>query len=77
VDISHRFRSEISIAKLYASRALNRVADIAVQVHGGMGWARESPVERLYRDARVFRIVEGADEVHRTIIARSVLAARA
>jgi acyl-CoA dehydrogenase len=70
VELSKLFAKEISIAKLYASRALNRVADIAVQVHGGMGWCREYPVERLYRDARVFRIIEGADEVHKEIISK-------
>jgi alkylation response protein AidB-like acyl-CoA dehydrogenase len=71
-ELSRLFGKEISIAKLYASTALNRVADAAVQVHGGMGWCREYPVERLYRDARVFRIIEGADEVHRGIISKSL-----
>lgn len=69
-DLSALFGKEISIAKLYASLALNRVADAAVQVHGGMGWCRDYPVERLYRDARVFRIIEGTDEVHRGIISK-------
>jgi acyl-CoA dehydrogenase len=72
-ELSLMFGKEISIAKLHASTALNRVADLAVQVHGGMGWCRDYPVERLYRDARVFRIIEGADEVHRGIIAKSLL----
>lgn len=70
VELSRLFGKEISIAKLYASTALNRIADAAVQIHGGMGWAREYPVERLYRDARVFRIIEGTDEVHRGIISK-------
>lgn len=70
IELSSLFGKEISIAKLYASRALNRVADGSVQIHGGMGWCREYAVERLYRDARVFRIIEGTDEVHRGIIAR-------
>lgn len=72
VELSRLFAREISIAKLHATRALNRVADVAVQVHGGMGWCREYPVERLYRDARVFRIIEGADEVHKEIIAKAL-----
>lgn len=72
-ELSRLFAKEISIAKLYASNALNRVADTAVQVHGGMGWCRDYPVERLYRDARVFRIIEGADEVHRGIISKSLI----
>lgn len=71
-ELSRMFGKEISIAKLYASTALNRVADAAVQVHGGMGWCRDYPIERLYRDARVFRIIEGADEVHRGIISKSL-----
>ncbi len=71
-ELSRLFAKEISIAKLYASTALNRVADAAVQVHGGMGWSRDYPVERLYRDARVFRIIEGADEVHRGIIGKAL-----
>ena len=71
-ELSRLFGKEISIAKLYASTALNRVADAAVQVHGGMGWCRDYPVERLYRDARVFRIIEGADEVHRGIISKAL-----
>jgi alkylation response protein AidB-like acyl-CoA dehydrogenase len=72
VELSRLFAKEISIAKLYSSQALNRVADVAVQVHGGMGWCREYPVERLYRDARVFRIIEGADEVHKEIISKAL-----
>ena len=71
-DLSLLFGKEISIAKLFASTALNRVADTAVQVHGGMGWSRDYPVERLHRDARVFRIIEGADEVHRGIISKAL-----
>jgi acyl-CoA dehydrogenase len=71
-ELSTLFGKEISMAKLFASTALNRVADTAVQVHGGMGWSRDYPVERLYRDARVFRIIEGADEVHRGIIAKNL-----
>ncbi|MGB3374839.1 MAG: acyl-CoA dehydrogenase family protein [Microbacterium sp.] len=74
LQLSSLLGKEISIAKLQASTALNRVVDVAVQLHGGMGWAKETVVERLYRDARAFRIVEGADEVHRTIISRALLA---
>lgn len=77
IELSSLFGKEISIAKLYASQALGRVADAAVQIHGGMGWCREYPVERLYRDARVFRIIEGADEVHKNIISRSLVRQRA
>lgn len=63
---------DISIAKLHATRALSAVADLGVQIHGGMGLAREYPIERFYRDSRIFRIVDGTDEVHKTIIAKQL-----
>jgi len=62
-----------SRAKLYASEMVNRVAYRAVQVHGSMGYSRESEVERMYRDARVIPIYEGTSEVQRMIIARDLL----
>ncbi|MGB3274840.1 MAG: acyl-CoA dehydrogenase family protein [Castellaniella sp.] len=73
-DIDHGKdpREKISMAKVYASEMLGRVADRAVQVHGGMGYCADLPVERLYRDARIFRIFDGTSEVHRSVIARSL-----
>jgi len=62
-------------AKLYASEMVNRVAYKAVQIHGSMGYSRESDVERMYRDARVLSIYEGTSEIQRMIIARDLLAA--
>jgi len=62
-------------AKLYASEMVNRVAYKAVQIHGSMGYSRESDVERMYRDARVLTIYEGTSEIQRMIIARDLLAA--
>jgi butyryl-CoA dehydrogenase len=62
-----------SKAKLYASEMVNRVAYKAVQVHGSMGYSRETDVERMYRDARVITIYEGTSEVQRMIIARELL----
>ena len=59
--------------KLFSSEMFNRVADRAVQIHGGMGWMKESPVEWFYRDSRITRIVEGTSEIMRMIIARSLL----
>jgi acyl-CoA dehydrogenase len=64
---------EASIAKLYASEALNAAADDAVQIHGGMGYMREAGVERFYRDARITKIYEGTSEIQRLIIARTLL----
>src|SRR5690348_3027926 len=64
-----------SRAKLYASEMVNRVAYKAVQVHGSLGYSRESDVERYYRDARVISIYEGTSEMQRTVIARELLKA--
>jgi butyryl-CoA dehydrogenase len=65
--------SAASKAKLYASEMANRVAAKAVQIHGSVGYSRETDVERMYRDARVITIYEGTSEVQRMIIARDLL----
>jgi acyl-CoA dehydrogenase len=62
------------MCKLYASEMVGRVADRAVQVHGGMGLVRGFPVERFYRDVRHYRVGEGASEIQRMLIARDLLA---
>ena len=67
-----RYRRLSSIAKLHASETAMRVARDAVQVFGGYGYAREYPVERLFRDAKVTEIYEGTSEIHRTIVARQL-----
>src|SRR6266513_1598515 len=64
-----------SKAKLYSSEMVNRVVYKAVQVHGSVGYSRETEVERMYRDARVLTIYEGTSEVQRMIIARELLGA--
>lgn len=64
-----------SRAKLYASEMVNRVVYKAVQVHGSVGYSRETDVERMYRDARVISIYEGTSEIQRMIIARDLLGA--
>jgi len=61
-----------SKAKLYASEMANRVAYKAVQIHGSVGYSRETDVERMYRDARVLSIYEGTSEIQRMIIARDL-----
>ena len=63
-----------SKAKLYASEMVNRVVYKAVQIHGSVGYSRETDVERMYRDARVVTIYEGTSEIQRMIIARDLLA---
>jgi len=67
------FGRESAMVKLHCSEALDRVVDRAVQVHGGMGFMSEYPVERLYRDARITRIFEGTNEIQRLVIARHLL----
>ncbi len=62
-----------AITKLFASEALGRCVDKAVQIHGGMGYMSEYPVERMYRDARITRIFEGTNEIQRLVIANDVL----
>ncbi len=62
-----------SRAKLFASEMVNRVVYKAVQIHGSTGYSRETPVERMYRDARVISIYEGTSEIQRMIIARDLL----
>jgi acyl-CoA dehydrogenase len=63
-------------AKLFCSQMVNRVADRGVQVLGGMGYMRTVPIERFYRDARLYRIYEGTDEIQKLVIARQMLAAQ-
>jgi butyryl-CoA dehydrogenase len=72
-DSGGKMGSTASRAKLYASEMVNRVVYKAVQVHGSLGYSRESEVERMYRDARVISIYEGTSEIQRTIIARELL----
>ncbi len=64
-----------SAAKYFASEAVGRIADRAVQIHGGSGYIRGIPVERLYRDVRLFRIYEGTSQIQQLVIAREMLKA--
>jgi alkylation response protein AidB-like acyl-CoA dehydrogenase len=71
-DSGQRMGAAASKAKLYASEMVNRVVAKAVQIHGSVGYSRETDVERMYRDARVITIYEGTSEVQRMIIARDL-----
>jgi acyl-CoA dehydrogenase len=57
-----------SVATLYCTEMVGKVADLAVQIHGGTGYMREVPVERIYRDVRLLRLYEGTSEIQRLII---------
>jgi acyl-CoA dehydrogenase len=66
-------RHEASMAKLAGAQMVWRVADRMLQVHGGMGYTREVPIERVLREVRVYRIFEGTDEIQKRSIARNLL----
>ncbi len=71
-----RYTLEASMAKLFASETAMYVANQAVQIHGGMGYSKELPVERYFRDAKITEIYEGTSEIQRVVIARQELALR-
>jgi butyryl-CoA dehydrogenase len=71
-DRGEDFTEAASKAKLYASEMANRIAYQALQIHGGYGYIKEFPVERYYRDARVFTLYEGTSEIQRIVIAKHV-----
>lgn len=79
LDVARRFdegsdlRVGPATAKYFASEMVGRVADRAVQIHGGAGYMRETTVERFYRDARLFRIYEGTSQIQQVIIARETI----
>jgi butyryl-CoA dehydrogenase len=72
-DQRRRFTKEAAMAKLFATEMGERVCRNAIQIHGGYGYSREYPVERIYRDARLMTIGEGTSEVQRMVIARSLI----
>ncbi|MBU3916544.1 acyl-CoA dehydrogenase family protein [bacterium] len=72
-DRKENFTLEASMAKLFASEMVNRVTAKAVQIHGGYGFIKDYPVERFYRDARVFTIYEGTSEIQRIVISNHML----
>ncbi|NUN69315.1 MAG: acyl-CoA dehydrogenase family protein [Bacteroidetes bacterium] len=64
---------DAAIVKLFCSEAVSEIADQALQIHGGMGFSAELPLERFYRDARILKIFEGTNEIQKLIISRQVL----
>lgn len=73
VDRGENATFESSIVKLFCTESASQVIDEAIQIHGGMGFSRELPLERMYRDARVTRIFEGTNEIQRHVIASELL----
>ncbi len=73
LDAGERPLADMSSCKYFASEMVCRVADRAVQIHGGAGYMAAFDVERFYRDVRVFRIFEGTSEIHKMIIAREMI----
>ena len=71
-DNGENFTLQASMAKLFASEMVNRITAKAVQMHGGYGFTKEYPVERYYRDARVFTIYEGTSEIQRVVISNQI-----
>ena len=72
-DSGARFGKEAAMAKLFASECAVKVTGLACQIHGGAGYMKDKPIERLYRDARIFTIYEGTSEVQRMVIASMML----
>jgi len=72
-DRGENFSGAASMAKVFASEMANKVAYQALQIHGGYGYMKEFPVERYYRDARVFTIYEGTSEIQRKVIANHII----
>lgn len=75
-DLGRDIKVDASVAKVYGTEVAGKVIDRCIQMFGGMGVAQELPLERWYREARIRRIGEGPSEVHRMVIARSILGAR-
>ena len=68
---------EIPCTKYFCTEAVGRIADRALQIHGGAGYMAEYDIERLYRDVRLLRIYEGTSQIQQIVIARQTLKARA
>ena len=72
-DLGKNISTQSAMVKLYCSDSLDVIADYAVQIHGGMGYSQELPIERMYRDSRINRIFEGTNEIQKGIIARDII----
>ena len=73
IDAGEEVRGSISMLKVQAAEMLGRVVDRAVQIFGGAGYCRDLPIERYYRDARIYRIYDGTSEIHRAVLAKQMM----
>ena len=73
IDQGEDPRASISMLKVQAAEMLGHVVDRAVQIFGGIGYCRDLPIERYYRDARIYRIYDGASEIHRVVMAKALM----
>lgn len=72
-DNKDEVMQEAAMVKLFCSEAVSEVADMALQIHGGMGFSRELSIERFYRDSRILRIFEGTSEIQKLVISRKAI----
>jgi acyl-CoA dehydrogenase len=73
IDAGDKAQKEVSIAKIQVADALHRAVDTAIQLLGAKGYSKDTPLEWMYRYARQARLVDGASEVHRMVVARALL----
>ena len=73
LDAGEEVRGSISMMKVQAAEMMGRVVDRAVQIFGGAGYCRDLPIERYYRDARIYRIYDGTSEIHRAVLAKQMM----
>lgn len=72
-DLHKDISRQSAMVKYFCSESLDKIVDYAVQIHGGMGYSQELPIERIYRDSRINRIFEGTNEIQKSIIAREII----
>ena len=73
LNAGEEVRGSISMMKVQAAEMMGRVVDRAVQIFGGAGYCRDLPIERYYRDARIYRIYDGTSEIHRAVLAKQMM----
>ena len=74
IDRKEDFKSEVSMTKHFVANSLNRIIDRAIQVHGALGYSKDTPLADMFLHARWARFADGADEIHQQTIARNVIA---